>query len=66
MQLGFIGLGRMGANMVRRLAKDGHEIVAHNRTIEKAHERPVIHVHLSANLATDLETLERAIAAALA
>jgi 6-phosphogluconate dehydrogenase len=38
MQLGFIGLGRMGANMVRRLARDGHEIVAHNRTVEKAHE----------------------------
>ena len=38
MQLGFIGLGRMGANMVRRMAKDGHEIVAHNRTVEKAHE----------------------------
>ncbi|HYK94886.1 MAG TPA: decarboxylating 6-phosphogluconate dehydrogenase [Candidatus Dormibacteraeota bacterium] len=38
MQLGFIGLGRMGANMVRRLANDGHEIVAYNRTVEKAHE----------------------------
>ena len=38
MQLGFIGLGKMGANMVRRLVQDGHEIVAHNRTVEKAHE----------------------------
>jgi 6-phosphogluconate dehydrogenase len=38
MQLGFIGLGRMGANMVRRLVRDGHEVVAHNRTVEKAHE----------------------------
>ena len=27
MQLGMIGLGRMGANMVRRLMKDGHECV---------------------------------------
>src|SRR4026207_1200413 len=35
MQLGFIGLGRMGANMVRRLLRDGHEIVAYNRTPEK-------------------------------
>jgi 6-phosphogluconate dehydrogenase len=25
MQLGMIGLGRMGANMVRRLLKDGHQ-----------------------------------------
>ena len=38
MQLGFIGLGRMGANMVRRLVRDGHEIVAYNRTVEKAQE----------------------------
>ena len=38
MQLGFIGLGRMGANMCRRLLKDGYEIVAYNRTVEKAHE----------------------------
>src|SRR5579871_6803677 len=27
MQLGMIGLGRMGANMVRRLMKGGHECV---------------------------------------
>jgi 6-phosphogluconate dehydrogenase len=38
MHLGFIGLGRMGANMVRRLARDGHQVVAYNRTVEKAHE----------------------------
>ncbi|MBP1703612.1 MAG: hypothetical protein H6Q38_2719, partial [Chloroflexi bacterium] len=25
MQLGMIGLGRMGANMVRRLMRGGHE-----------------------------------------
>jgi 3-hydroxyisobutyrate dehydrogenase-like beta-hydroxyacid dehydrogenase len=28
MQLGMIGLGRMGANMVRRLMRAGHECVA--------------------------------------
>ena len=27
MQLGMIGLGRMGANMVRRLLKQGHQCV---------------------------------------
>lgn len=32
MRIGFIGLGRMGANMVRRLVRDGHEVVAFNRT----------------------------------
>ena len=31
MQLGMIGLGRMGANMVRRLMKGGHECVVHDR-----------------------------------
>jgi len=30
MQLGMIGLGRMGANMVRRLIKGGHECVVHD------------------------------------
>jgi 6-phosphogluconate dehydrogenase len=31
MQLGMIGLGRMGANLVRRLVKDGHECVVFDR-----------------------------------
>ncbi len=30
MQLGMIGLGRMGANMVRRLLRDGHECVVYD------------------------------------
>jgi 6-phosphogluconate dehydrogenase len=38
MRIGFIGLGRMGANMVRRLGRDGHEIVVFNRTPEKTKE----------------------------
>jgi len=32
MQLGMIGLGRMGANMVRRLVKNGHQCVVYDRT----------------------------------
>src|SRR3954451_19882603 len=28
MELGIVGLGRMGANMARRLMRDGHKIVA--------------------------------------
>ena len=32
MQLGIYGLGRMGANMVRRLAENGHHVVAGNRS----------------------------------
>ncbi len=30
MQIGMIGLGRMGANMVRRLLRDGHECVVYD------------------------------------
>jgi 6-phosphogluconate dehydrogenase len=32
MQLGMIGLGRMGANMVRRLLRAGHAVVVHDRS----------------------------------
>ena len=32
MQLGMIGLGRMGANMVRRLIRDGHDCVVFDRS----------------------------------
>jgi 6-phosphogluconate dehydrogenase len=34
MQLGMIGLGRMGANMVRRLTRAGHRCVVHDRNPE--------------------------------
>ena len=34
MQLGMIGLGRMGANMVRRLMRGGHACVVHDRSPE--------------------------------
>jgi len=32
MQLGMIGLGRMGANLVRRLMRDGHRCVVYDRS----------------------------------
>jgi 6-phosphogluconate dehydrogenase len=45
MQLGMIGLGRMGANMVRRLLKGGHQCVVFDRSpktvTELAHEKAV-------------------------
>jgi len=34
MQIGMIGLGRMGANMVRRLMRGGHECVVHDMAPE--------------------------------
>ena len=38
MQLGMIGLGRMGANMVRRLLKSGHECVVFDHSPNAVHE----------------------------
>ena len=34
MQLGFVGLGRMGLNMVTRLIRGGHQIVAYDRSAD--------------------------------
>jgi len=38
MQLGMIGLGRMGANMVRRLLREGHECVVYGRKADAVAE----------------------------
>ncbi len=38
MQLGLLGLGRMGANMVRRAMKGGHECVVYNRSPQPRQE----------------------------
>jgi 6-phosphogluconate dehydrogenase len=38
MQLGMIGLGRMGANLVRRLMRGGHECVVYDRNPPKVKE----------------------------
>ena len=38
MELGFIGLGRMGMNMVVRLVRGGHRVVVYNRSPEKVRE----------------------------
>lgn len=35
MQIGIIGLGRMGMNMARRLMAGGHQVVVYNRTPDK-------------------------------
>ena len=38
MKIGFIGLGKMGGNMVKRLVRQGHEVVIWNRSREKTDE----------------------------
>src|SRR5947207_1469724 len=50
MQLGMIGLGRMGANLVRRLMRDGHRCVAYDRN-------PDVVKGLAAEGATGAESL---------
>jgi len=38
MQIGMIGLGRMGANMARRLIRKGHRCVVFNRSLQAVNE----------------------------
>ena len=38
MQLGMVGLGRMGANLSRRLMRSGHEIVAYDVSADSVRE----------------------------
>ncbi len=34
MQMGMVGLGRMGGNMAERLMKNGHKVVVYDRNAE--------------------------------
>jgi 3-hydroxyisobutyrate dehydrogenase-like beta-hydroxyacid dehydrogenase len=36
MKVGFIGLGKMGQGMTRRILGGGHDLIVYNRTLEKA------------------------------
>jgi 6-phosphogluconate dehydrogenase len=53
MQLGMIGLGRMGGNMVRRLLQGGHQVVVFDRSTDAVKE----HVAIGASGARDLADL---------
>jgi 6-phosphogluconate dehydrogenase len=53
MQLGMIGLGRMGGNMVRRLIKGGHDCVVYDRS-EKAVKELVSEKAVGASSLADL------------
>jgi 6-phosphogluconate dehydrogenase len=55
MQLGMVGLGRMGANLVRRLMRDGHRCVAYDRT-------PAVVAQLEGEGATGANSLEEFVA----
>ncbi|HEX5451513.1 MAG TPA: decarboxylating 6-phosphogluconate dehydrogenase, partial [Candidatus Limnocylindrales bacterium] len=59
MRIGFIGLGRMGSNMVRRLLRDGHEVVAYNRTGEKTKEIATEGAEASFSIAELVQKLQK-------
>ncbi len=59
MRIGFIGLGRMGSNMVRRLLQDGHQVVAYNRSPEKTQEIATEGAEASFSIAELVAKLEK-------
>ncbi len=59
MKLAIVGLGRMGANMARRLIRDGHEVVVHNRSREPIDElanEGAIPAYTFAEIVSNLDT----------
>src|SRR6476619_5850704 len=59
MQLGMIGLGRMGANMVRRLIRNGHDCVVFDRSQQAVSELVKENAAGSASLADLVKKLEK-------
>src|SRR5579862_5795608 len=59
MQIGMIGLGRMGANMVRRLIRKGHSCVVFNRSPQAVNELVKEMAIGAASLADVAKKLER-------
>lgn len=59
MQIGMIGLGRMGANMVRRLIRKGHSCVVFNRSPQAVNELVKETAIGAASLAEVVKKLER-------
>src|SRR5438270_7670950 len=59
MQIGMIGLGRMGANMVRRLIRKGHSCVVFNRSPQAVNELVKETAIGAASLADVVKKLEK-------
>jgi 6-phosphogluconate dehydrogenase len=59
MQLGMIGLGRMGANMVRRLLKGGHDCVVFDMSAQAVTELAAESAVGASSLADLVKKLER-------
>ena len=61
MELGIVGLGKMGGSMARRLSRDSHRVVGYNRSVEVAYdladeEENVVPVESLEELAEELST----------
>src|SRR5215813_14210515 len=59
MKIGMVGLGRMGANMVRRLMRNGHECVVFNRSPGSVNELVKENAIGSASLGELVNKLEK-------
>jgi 6-phosphogluconate dehydrogenase len=59
MQLGMVGLGRMGANMVRRLLKNGHQCVVFDRSPKSVDDLVKEKAHGTNSLADLVKKLQR-------
>src|SRR5712691_7998711 len=65
MQFGMIGLGRMGANMVRRLMRSGHKCVVYDRSPQAVETLAKEGAAGSASLAEFVKKLDKPRAACL-
>ncbi len=59
MELGMVGLGRMGGNMARRLLRGGHTVVAWNRDLSKVEELSKVGAVGARSLAEVVQRLAR-------
>lgn len=59
MQLGMIGLGRMGANMVRRRLKRGHQCVVFDLSPNAVQELAAEHAVETSSLVDLVKSLEK-------
>ncbi len=59
MQLGMVGMGRMGGNMARRLTRDGHKVVALDLDAEKIASLAQEGIHGATNIPDFIALLEK-------
>ena len=57
MQLGFVGLGRMGLNMVTRLTRGGHQVIAYDRSADAVARAAAAGARGAASLDTVVQAL---------